>query len=346
MTDAPHRRFAADARGLLGSRKALLAVSGGPDSIALMHLAARWRQTTPGAPALAVATVDHALRPESGEEAVRVASWAAGLGLPHTILRWRGEKPARRIQEAARDARYALLAAHAEAIGADALVAAHHADDQAETILFRLTRGSGVAGLAGMAGVSQRHGLALHRPLLGWRKAELLAFCAREGLAFVDDPSNADAKFARVRLRRLGARLEQEGLDADALIRLARRAGRANAALAGLTDHAEAKLGLRFEKSYCRLDAKKLAAEPEEIVLRLLDRLIRRIGGERRLRFERLESLGARLIDATTRGQAFAATLGGALLRLDSAGRLTLSPAPARRNGAKSAGLAIDSGKS
>lgn len=346
MSDAPHRRFAADARSLLGLRKALLAVSGGPDSIALMHLAAHWAQTAPGAPVLAVATVDHALRPESGAEAAKVADWAATLGLPHTILLWQGEKPSQRIQEAARDARYALLVDHARVIGADALVTAHHADDQAETVLFRLTRGSGIAGLAGMARVSQRRGLPLHRPLLDWRKADLLAFCAGEGLAFLEDPSNADPKFARARLRRLGVHLAQEGLDATALNRIARRAARADAALASLTEKSEERLAPSFEGASCRLAAKALMTEPEEIALRLLDGLIRRVGGEARLRFDRLESLGARLREAVVRGEVFVATLGGVLLRLDSAGQLTLSPAPARRGGGKSPGLDADNGKS
>ena len=167
---------------------------------------------------------DGALDGRTHDIVIKVADWAATLGLPHTILLWQGEKPSQRIQEAARDARYALLVDHARAIEADALVIAHHADDQAETVLFRLTRGSGIAGLAGMARVSQRRGLPLHRPLLDWRKADLLAFCAGEGLAFLEDPSNADPKFARARLRRLGVHLEQEGLDATALNRIARRA--------------------------------------------------------------------------------------------------------------------------
>ena len=120
----------------------VLAVSGGPDSLALMMLAAKWRENG-GADSLSVATVDHGLREGSKAEAEQVGEWAAALGLPHAILPWRGEKPARAIQEKAREARYALLFAHAKALGAEAVATAHHADDQWETLLFRLARGSG-----------------------------------------------------------------------------------------------------------------------------------------------------------------------------------------------------------
>ena len=107
-----------------------------------------------------------------------VARWAAALALPHAILVWEGVKPRSRVQERAREARYALLFEHAARIGADHLMTAHHADDQAETILFRLLRGSGISGLSGMASSSKRNGMILARPLLNFPR-QSLSLCAK-----------------------------------------------------------------------------------------------------------------------------------------------------------------------
>jgi tRNA(Ile)-lysidine synthase len=241
----------------------LLAVSGGPDSTALPLMAAGWA----GGPALYAATVDHALRPESAAEAQAVAALAAGLGVPHRTLRWEGEKPATRLQERARNARYGLLEAEAERVGAKVVVTAHHLDDQAETVLMRLARGSGIAGLAGMAARTRRGAVEIARPLLGVAKSDLIAFCDARGVAYARDPSNANPRFARPRLRGLAGTLAAEGLDAPALARLARRAALAEEALARMTEAAEARLGLARTG---RCEAEALAGEPPEIVRRLL----------------------------------------------------------------------------
>ena len=125
--------------------KVVLAVSGGADSLALLVLAAKWRASAPTTtPELSVATVDHALRAGSTEEAAYVHDVANSFGIPHTTLTWSGEKPATRLQERARAARYDLLITHARTIGAGAIVTAHHAQDQAETVLMRLCAGSGI----------------------------------------------------------------------------------------------------------------------------------------------------------------------------------------------------------
>ena len=177
-----------------------LAVSGGPDSLALLLLAAAAR---PGA--VEAATVDHALRPESRAEAELVASICEQLGVPHAILtvEWK-EKPETAIQERARLARYTQLGAWAREKGLAALITGHHADDQAETLLMRLLRGAGVNGLAGMRRFSKSPGgqVAVLRPLLGWRGTELEQVCADAGLKPVEDPSNVDEQFERVRIRR------------------------------------------------------------------------------------------------------------------------------------------------
>jgi tRNA(Ile)-lysidine synthase len=176
-----------------------IAVSGGPDSLALLLLAAAAR---PGL--VEAATVDHALRPESRAEAELVAGICEKLGVPHSILtvEWK-EKPETAIQERARNARYGLLGRWAQDKGLRALLTAHHADDQAETLVMRMLRGAGVKGLAGMRRLARLPGgrLAVLRPLLGWRHAELEQLCADVGLKPVDDPSNADEQFERVRIR-------------------------------------------------------------------------------------------------------------------------------------------------
>jgi tRNA(Ile)-lysidine synthase len=173
-----------------------IAVSGGPDSLALLLLAAEAR---PGQ--VEAATVDHRLRPESALEAATVAELCAGLGVPHATLSadW-GEVPTTAIQERARALRYRLLGDWARERGLR-VVTAHHLDDQAETLLMRLSRGAGVKGLAGMRRVSD-----VVRPLLSWRKSELEAVCAAAEVVPLRDPSNEDEQFERVRVREaLGA---------------------------------------------------------------------------------------------------------------------------------------------
>ncbi|HZZ60161.1 MAG TPA: tRNA lysidine(34) synthetase TilS [Roseiarcus sp.] len=317
----------------LAGRALLLAVSGGPDSTALLLMAAEWAARRGGR--IAAATVDHGLRPESAVEAEAVAALAAKLGVPHEILVWTGAKPATRVQERAREARYRLLIGRAREIGADAIATAHHADDQAETVLFRLIRGSGVAGLAGIERMSERDGVTIVRPLLGVTKRDLVAFCRSRGAAFADDPSNADPRFARPRLRALIERLGEEGLNAEGLVRLARRAAEADEALARMTAEAEARIGADGH-----VDARALFAEPIAIVQRLLARRIAKAGGrdESRIGLEKIETLALRLGEAAANGQALAANVGGALIRLSAKGRLSFTPEPARRPTAIRAG--------
>ncbi len=311
------------------ARTLLIAVSGGPNSTALLLMAAEWARRR-GKTRIEAATVDHGLRPESADEAKAVAALCARLGVAHRILHWRGAKPASRLQERAREARYRLLIDHAKAIGADALLTAHHADDQAETVLFRLLRGSGVAGLRGMELTTRRDGVTIARPLIGLRKSELIALANARGAPFVDDPSNADPRFARTRLRALIARLGEEGLDADALDRLARRAGETEQALARMTAEVEARLG---EES--AIDARALYAAPVAIVQRILSLRIAAAGGRdpSRIGLEKIEALAAGLRDALRERRAFGANIGGALVRLSVKGRLSFAPEPPRKAG-------------
>lgn len=318
--------------GFAAYPRILIAVSGGPDSTALLHLAARWRASRAAGPDLLAATVDHGLRPASAAEAAAVAEVAAHLGIPHRILPWTGAKPLRGIQEAAREARYALLLEAARAAGAPAVALAHTLDDQAETVLFRLARGSGLTGLAGMRAVTARDGVALLRPLLSLPKARLVATVEAAGLPYMSDPSNTDSRFARPRLRTFMPALAAEGLDARRLATFARRAARADAALEAAADAAMASLsadpgprgGLAFELAgFSRL--------PAEIALRLLGRAIAAAGTEGPVELAKLEAL-LEAVPAGLNGATapFRRTLAGALVAIR--GRtLVVTAAPPRR---------------
>ncbi len=226
-------------RHFAGAPALILGVSGGPDSTALMVLAARWRRRRKSGPKIIAVTVDHGLRPQARREAADVKRLARELGVDHRTVKWTASKPTTGLQEKARLARYALLAAAAQRAGAPFVITAHTRDDQAETMLFRMARGSGLAGLAGMAAVSPVPAdadIVLYRPLLEISKARLVATLKARRIAFAEDPSNADVKFTRVRWRALMPHLAREGMDAARLSVLARRLRRANAALERVVD--------------------------------------------------------------------------------------------------------------
>lgn len=176
-----------------------VAVSGGADSLCLTLLARDWAAAH--GRTLVALTVDHGLRPEGRAEAERVAAWMDAWGVDHRILTWRGDKPSSAVQERARAARYALLVQAARDSGAGALLVGHHRNDQAETVRMRLGKGSGVRGLAGIAATSQMHGLPVLRPLLHVTKARMAATLENRGQAWIEDPSNQDFTYERVRAR-------------------------------------------------------------------------------------------------------------------------------------------------
>jgi tRNA(Ile)-lysidine synthase len=226
------RRFAGVATNYDEAPGALLAVSGGSDSLALLLLARRWRDARgAAAPPLVAATIDHGLRSGASDDAAAVAAVAARWGFEHVTLAWEGPKPATGVQEAAREARYGLLLAEAERRGFANIAVAHTLDDQAETVLMRLIAGSGLKGLAGMSRASYRGRVLVHRPLLDVPRARLRHALAEAGVSWLDDPSNADPRFLRPRLRELLPLLAAEGLDAARLDLLARKFGRADRAL-------------------------------------------------------------------------------------------------------------------
>ena len=294
---------ARDAKRLFADLKAapalVLAVSGGPDSVALMWLLARWRRGLARGPRLLAVTVDHGLRKEAAREAGEVKRLARALELPHKTMRWSGAKPNTGLPAAARAARYRLLAQAARAAGASHVLTAHTRDDQAETLLMRLLRGSGVAGLAAMARISERDGMVLARPLLDVPKSQLVATLKRAKIAFADDPTNRDTAFTRPRLRALLPQLAAEGGSARNLARLAARLARANAAVEVLADGAERFLALRDRVPHGpdlrSFEAAAFAKLPEEVRLRLLMRAINAVGHEGPAELGKIESLLAEL---------------------------------------------------
>jgi tRNA(Ile)-lysidine synthase len=326
---------AAEAKDLfsdLTSTPALvLAVSGGPDSTALLFLAARWRKARKHGPKLLAVTVDHGLRKEAEVEAREVARLAKKLGVPHRTLRWTGVKPKSGLQEKARAMRYRLLAEAATKAGASHIVTAHTLDDQAETVLMRLLRGSGPAGLAGMARETRRGQLTLTRPFLDIPKARLVATLRHAKIAFADDPSNRDPRFTRVRMRGLMPALAEEGLGAKRLGLLARRLRRAEAALEVAVDRAaELAQGGWASGAKIEMESGHFAALPAEVALRLLGRAVTIAGNEGPVELAKLEALQGAMKAKKASGGRFRRTLAGAMVTLTPE-RLTVERAPARR---------------
>lgn len=322
------------ALGLTG--RVAVAVSGGGDSVALMHLlAAHARKQRRPAPL--VLTVDHGLRPGSAKEARQVRDWARALGLEARILSWRGEKPGRGIEAAARQARYRLLAAALRKANICVLCVGHSRDDQAETFLLRLARGSGLDGLAAMQPLAPFPlpgcgELVLARPLLEMGRADLRAYLAARGQAWLDDPMNDDPAFDRVKMRRL---LAGPGLDAARIAAAAAHLARARAALETVTAAVLARVSRPGEDGIL-LDPLALAAAPREVGLRALAALLMAVGGQDyRPRFAALE----RLFDAIARGRlAGGATLHGCRIgpapaksRFFGSGTLKMAPEGSRR---------------
>jgi tRNA(Ile)-lysidine synthase len=321
-------------RGLEDLPGLVLAVSGGPDSTALLVLAARWAKRLKRAPKLVAVTIDHGLRPEAAREATMVKQLARRLGIPHRTLRWRGKKPQSGLQEAARHARYALLAQIATRLRFAHILTAHTLDDQAETVLFRLARGSGLFGLTGMAHAAPLplngvRVIFLVRPLLHLSKARLIATLEAARIAYAEDPSNRDPRFTRARLRSLMPALAREGLDARGLARLAARLRRAESTIQVAVQAARSALApLPWpQHGPVSFATAAFAGLPAEVGLRLLGEAVAYTGDEGPVELAKLESLYEALRQARSRLRR---TLAGALITLSS-DYLTVERAPARR---------------
>jgi tRNA(Ile)-lysidine synthase len=275
-----------------------VAVSGGPDSLSLVILADRWARERQGE--ICALTVDHRLRPESSTEIRLLHHWLSTRAIRHEILTWSADKPAGGIQEAARRARYALLADWCQRHGCFHLLIAHHREDQAETHLIRCRASSGANGLAGMSAIRELADCRILRPLLGVPKARLVAFLEAERQHFITDPSNHDPTFERSRLRTTGA--VPVGADFAALLNDIRKLGRERAAHERECDRLLAQTVFLHPAGFGVLDP-RLALAPSDIAEGALQAIITAIGGRPYpARRERVARLRGMLAAANRRG--------------------------------------------
>lgn len=286
-----------------------LAVSGGGDSLALLDVVDRWRRA-PGRPRVIVLTVDHALSPGSADVAHAVIDVAAARGLPARLLRWEGAKPDRDIEASARRARYDLMIAAAHEVGATHILTAHHLEDQAETFLMRLSRGSGAFGLAAMRPMVERDGCALFRPFLAVPRARLAATTTMAGLSPHHDPMNDDPRFLRVRMRALMPRLASIGVTSAVLAAAAAARAVEADAIEAIVDRVITEAVLVDRHAVASLPVEALHAAEPSVRFRLLVRLLLAVGGgEHPPRAARVEAL----LDALVAGSG-RRTLGGAVV--------------------------------
>lgn len=287
-----------------------VAVSGGGDSVALMHLLAAYaRARKRKAPV--VLTVDHGLRKSSSKDARQVAAWAKKAGLTAHVLSWHGAKPKSGVEAAAREARYRLMGDWLTRHKIATLYVGHTIDDQAETFLLRLARGSGLDGLAAMGPrapwpVAGFANLSVARPLLGLARSDLRAWLQARGQTWLDDPMNEDDAFDRVKIRRAGKALADLGLTVPRLAAAASHLARARVALESVTGAVLARATARpphkghKDQAGLLLAPAVLAAAPREVGLRALAALLMAVSGQAyRPRFEALERLFDRLTAGT-----------------------------------------------
>jgi tRNA(Ile)-lysidine synthase len=315
------------------SKGVLLAVSGGPDSLALLVLFQAWqREYAPHLP-YCVATVNHGLRPESGEEALKVRDLCKPFSPRHDILVWEGFKPSRGLQNAARKARYQLLMQHAQSHELTHIITAHTADDQVETILMRLGRSTGISGLAGIPKIRPlTPSLFVFRPFLEISKTRLQATVFAKGLQPVEDPSNMDTRFMRAKIRALHPHLESLSLTRPAFLALARRAARTHDALEYSAEQA-------FYRCLTQTHGRRLIfentlfQEPEEVVLRVIGRVFRNplFTHVSTPRLEQLESLCTNLYKAYASKKDMKINMGRIVFWLKPSGRLAVEPEKPRR---------------
>lgn len=276
------------------SDRVAVAVSGGSDSLALVLLSAAWAAQR--GIHLTGLTVDHGLRPDSSAEALQTAQWLDAMGVRHETLRWSDNKPRTGIQAAAREARYRLMTGWCRGNGVRYLLLGHQLEDQAETVLMRLARGSGLDGLAAMEPVLEVAGVRLLRPLLTIPRARLRATLRDAGQEWLEDPSNRSPRFTRTKIGNALSLLGDQPVTAARVGSAARRIARARDALEHGADVLLGRSATIDPAGFALIDATELLAAPEELVLRGLSRLLRCVGGgSGPVRLERLEALYANL---------------------------------------------------
>lgn len=294
-----------------------VAVSGGGDSMALLDLAHAWCKGRKIG--LHSATVNHGLRPEAAGEADMVAAFCASRGISHDTIRWTGWDGKGNLQAAARNARRGLLADWAASQGLKAILVGHTADDQAETVLMRLARGSGVDGLAG---IPARTGgdIPFLRPLMGLGRTELRDYLIAEGIAWVDDPSNDDDAFDRVRARKMMSTLADLGLTQERLLQTAEHMQASQKVLKAEALR-RAKQDVTTDGGDLVLARSLLDMEASDTEPRLLAAAIGWVGGEAayKPRFASLKDAAEAVLAGQTR------TIGGVILSPQAGGKVRLT---------------------
>lgn len=268
-----------------------IGVSGGPDSMALAHGLSHIFPDK----ILHIISVDHGLRPDSAAEIAAVDTWCAGYkNMVHHKVKWEGEKPDTAIMQHARKARYALMADLCAVQGVCVLFVAHHQDDQRETLLIRLTKGSGLDGLMGMQDrVNYNKDLVIARPLLEITKDAIMAYCAAHQIPYSQDPSNTNSKYLRPRLRQIEQALDDEGFSSLRAARLGKRVARAKDALEFMAQKAFDTLVQGDAATLVQIDSQDFRALPDEIGLRVVLKIIHqyRPHDEYGVRLEKVEAL-------------------------------------------------------
>lgn len=305
------------------SGKVAVAVSGGADSMALALLMQQWCQQNKVS--MVALTVDHQLRPHSKEEAEQVHAWLTGHGIEHHILTWQHDGVSSGIQKKAREARYALLFDWCQQHNVSALLTAHHALDQWETFMMRLSKGSGLRGLCGIRPVTPTPFGVLTRPFLTVHPNQLLKTLHHFGQSFIEDPSNENTNFTRIRFRRLYQRLEQEGVDVDSISKTIQRFQQVDDFLENLTSKAACAC---FENNYLILD--HFYKQPPEIAHRLIQRWLQQTGEKPYpLPVKSLDRLYEKLMDPKFKG----ATACGCVLKRTQGGRVAIEKEVRKKSG-------------
>lgn len=292
--------------------------------MALTLLADAWARSSNRT--LYAVTVDHRLRSDSADEAARVHDWLSARGIAHDVLVWHGEKPRTGIQDAARAARYRLIGAWAIERGIAHVLLAHQMEDQAETILMRLARGSGITGLAGMGTVVMRDGVRLCRPLLDIPRPRLRATLHDAEQDWIEDPSNEQDRYARTRYRRLTGSLSAHGAGPELIAEMGRSFAALDTLMAVACRRFLGEASIRTTGGGLTVDHRAFALLPVPVAARVLRDILAEVGGRALApRGERLE----RALGQLTEGGAAAFTLGGCRLRT-ARGRIHIAREPGR----------------
>ena len=298
--------------GVAAQMRCVVGVSGGADSMALLTAASASLDVV-------AVTVDHGLRPESCEEAAQVHAFCDKRNIPHHTLIWNGEKPTANIQAAARQARYALLQDFCEKMDIDTVLLAHHRDDQAETFLLRLARGSGLTGLSAMQPKVRAGGIQYIRPLLDVPKADLVQYLTTKNICWIEDPSNENLSFDRIKVRQFLNAPPLEGFTPARMATTVQALGRAAEAIDFYRDRWLADYAKEDEFGVVSFQSDSLGVTPVEIQYRVLSYLLQAVSGaDYGPRFEKLQSLYSEIYSGI---EANTLSLHGCIITTSGAGQ-------------------------